>query len=193
MKFFIVGLHSSGKSDIVDILERKGINCGHIFSDITTPKDNIYNSYNYELYTTKDVNEVFENDAYIFVKECKSGDQKFYEGLSRYTFENNEVFVLSPDQLLASSFNNINEDIVFIWVDNTRSNRYNKYLEDRKRYNFKEREIVENEDLSTFVKTIYTKPMLYFSNEDPSRIATIIYTMIKFPETIDEFVETYNS
>lgn len=193
MKFFIVGLHSSGKSDIVDILERKGISCGYIFSDITSPKDNIYNSYNYELYTTKDVNEVFENDAYIFIKELKNGDQKFYEGLSRYTFENNDVFVLSPDQLLAASFNNINEEICFIWIDNTRSNRYNKYLEDRKRYNFKDRELLESEDLSTFVKIIYTKPMLYFSNEDPSRIATILYTMIKFPETRQMFIDTYNS
>lgn len=193
MKFFIVGLHSNGKSDIVDILERKGISCGHIFSDITAPKDNIYNSYNYELYTTKDVNEVFENDAYIFVKELKNGDQKFYEGLSRYTFENNDVFVLSPDQLLAASFNNINEEICFVWIDNTRSNRYNKYLEDRKRYNFKDRELLESEDLSTFVKIIYTKPMLYFSNEDPSRIATILYTMVKFPETRQMFIDTYNS
>lgn len=192
MKFFIVGLHSSGKSDIVDILERKDISCGHIFSDITTPKDNIYNSYNYELYTTKDVNEVFENDAYLFVKECKVGDQKFYEGLSRYAFENNDVFVLSPDQLLSTSFNNIDEDICFVWVDNTRSNRYNKYLEDRKSYNFKERELLESEDLSTFVKIIYTKPMLYFSNEESSRIAAIIYTMIKHPETQQMFFEAYN-
>ena len=192
MKFFVVGLHGSGKSDIVDILERKGINCGHIFSDITTPKDNIYNSYNYELYTTKDVNEVFENDAYLFVKECKVGDQKFYEGLSRYTFENNDVFVLSPDQLLSTSFNNIDEDICFVWVDNTRSNRYNKYLEDRKSYNFKERELLESEDLSTFVKIIYTKPMLYFSNEEPSRIAAIIYTMIKHPDISDVLFEAYN-
>lgn len=192
MKFFVVGLHGSGKSDIVDILERKGINCGHIFSDITTPKDNIYNSYNYELYTTKDVNEVFENDAYLFVKECKVGDQKFYEGLSRYTFENNDVFVLSPDQLLSTSFNNIDEDICFVWVDNTRSNRYNKYLEDRKSYNFKERELLESEDLSTFVKIIYTKPMLYFSNEEPSRIAAIIYTMIKHPDVSDVLFEAYN-
>ena len=192
MKFFIVGLHSSGKSDIVDILERKDISCGHIFSDITTPKDNIYNSYNYELYTTKDVNEVFENDAYLFVKECKVGDQKFYEGLSRYAFENNDVFVLSPDQLLSTSFNNIDEDICFVWVDNTRSNRYNKYLEDRKSYNFKERELLESEDLSTFVKIIYTKPMLYFSNEESSRIAAIIYTMIKNPETQQMFFEAYN-
>ena len=192
MKFFIVGLHSSGKSDIVDILERKGISCGHIFSDITTPKDNIYNSYNYELYTTKDVNEVFENDAYLFIKECKNGDQKFYEGLSRYAFENNDVFVLSPDQLLATSFNNIDEDICFVWVDNTRSNRYNKYFDDRKSYNFKQREELETEDLSTFVKLIYTKRMLYFSNEEPSRIASIIYTMVKFPETQEIFFENYN-
>jgi hypothetical protein len=192
MKFFIVGLHGSGKSDIVDILERKGISCGHIFSDITTPKDNIYNSYNYELYTTKDVNEVFENDAYLFIKECKNGDQKFYEGLSRYSFENNDVFVLSPDQLLATSFNNIDEDICFVWVDNTRSNRYNKYFDDRKSYNFKQREELETEDLSTFVKLIYTKRMLYFSNEEPSRIASIIYTMVKFPETQEIFFENYD-
>lgn len=192
MKFFIVGLHSSGKSDIVDILERKGINCGHIFSDITTPKDSIYNSYNYELYTTKDVNEVFENDAYLFVKECKAGDQKFYEGLSRHTFENNDVFILSPDQLLVTSFNNVDEDVCFVWVDNTKSNRYNKYLDDRKTYNFKQREVVETEDLSTFVKTIYTKPMLYFCNEDPARIASIIYTMVKYPELQEIFFENYN-
>jgi hypothetical protein len=192
MKFFIVGLHSSGKSDIVDILERKGISCGHIFSDITTPKDSIYNSYNYELYTTKDVNEVFENDAYLFIKECKVGEQKFYEGLSRYTFENNDVFVLSPDQLLVTSFNNIDEDICFVWVDNTKSNRYNKYLEDRKMYNFKQREIVETEDLATFVKTIYTKPTLYFCNEEPARIASIIYTAVRYPETQEMFFENYN-
>lgn len=192
MKFFIVGLHSSGKSDIVDMLERKGISCGHIFSDITTPKDSIYNSYNYELYTTKDVNEVFENDAYLFVKECKTGDQKFYEGLSRHTFENNDVFVLSPDQLLVTSFNNVDEDVCFVWVDNTKSNRYNKYLDDRKTYNFKQREVVETEDLSTFVRTIYTKPMLYFCNEDPARIASIIYTMVKYPELQEIFFENYN-
>lgn len=192
MKFFIVGLHSSGKSDIVDILERKGISCGHIFSDITTPKDSIYNSYNYELYTTKDVNEVFENDAYLFVKECKNGDQKFYEGLSRHTFENSDVFVLSPDQLLVTSFNNVDEDVCFVWVDNTKSNRYNKYLDDRKTYNFKQREAVETEDLSTFVKTIYTKPILYFCNEDPARIASITYTMVKYPELQEIFFENYN-
>ena len=193
MKFFIVGLHSSGKSDIVDFLEKRGVSCGHIFSDISGGKDNIYNSYNYELYTTKDVNEVFENNAYIFIKEMSNSNKKYYEGLSLHSFENNEVFVLSPDQLLASSFNNIKEPICFVWVDNTRSNRYNKYLEDKKTYNFKQRELIENEDLSTFVKIIYSKPLIYFSNEDPNRIAAIIYTMIKYPETQQLFLETYNN
>ena len=85
MKFFIVGLHSSGKSDIVDILERKGICCGHIFSDITTPKDNIYNSYNYELFTHQDINDVFENNAYIFINELDKysnvNSYKYFEGI----------------------------------------------------------------------------------------------------------------
>lgn len=193
MKFFIVGLHSSGKSDIINTLEKYGVNCGHIFSDISVTKDNIYNSRNYELFTTKDVNEVFENDAYIFMHECKIGDLKFYEGLTKYSFEHNDVFVLSPDQLLDSSFNNLTEPICFVWVDNTRANRYNKYLEDRSSYNFKKREELETQDLSTFVKIIYSKPHLYFSNEDPNRIASILYTMVNFPETQEVFLENYNN
>ena len=88
--------------------------------------------------------------------------------------------------------NNIDEDICFVWVDNTKSNRYNKYLEDRKMYNFKQREIVETEDLTTFVKTIYTKPILYFCNEEPARIASIIYTAVRYPETQEMFFENYN-
>ena len=67
------------------------------------------------------------------------------------------------------------------------------HLEDKKTYNFKQREFIESEDLSTFVKTIYSKPLIYFSNEDPIRIASIIYTMIKFPETQKLFLETYNN
>ena len=70
MKFFIVGLHSSGKQEVMDILEKHGINCGHLFSNIDTPKSEIYNSYNYELYSTMDINEIFENNFNSVYRIC---------------------------------------------------------------------------------------------------------------------------
>ena len=49
MKYFIVGLHSNGKHNVLDYLEKLGVRCGHLFSDLTSPSSKIYNSYNYEL------------------------------------------------------------------------------------------------------------------------------------------------
>ena len=61
MKFFIVGLHGSGKKEVVDILKQLEIPVGKLFSDLEQPSVKIYNSYDYELFTTKEVNEIFEN------------------------------------------------------------------------------------------------------------------------------------
>ena len=113
--------------------------------------------------------------------------------LSKYSFENNEVFYLSPDQLVKCSFTNISEPICFVWLDNTRSHRLTKHAEDRRTYNFKQREELETQDLSTFVKIIYSKPHLYFSNEDPIRVAAIIYTMITSPESQNIFFSNFNN
>ena len=67
MKFFIVGFQCSGKQEVLDILETHGIKCGKHFSNIDQPEPYIYNSYNYELYSMKEIVEIFENNAYIFI------------------------------------------------------------------------------------------------------------------------------
>ena len=72
MKFFIVGLHCSGKQEILDILEKQGVSVGRLFSNIESASPQIYNSYNYELMSTKDINEMFENKAYLFLQELES-------------------------------------------------------------------------------------------------------------------------
>ena len=60
MKYFIVGLHSSGKQEILDILSKYEVPCGKLFSNISEPRAEIYNSFNYELYTDKDIKDIFE-------------------------------------------------------------------------------------------------------------------------------------
>jgi hypothetical protein len=201
MKYIIIGMHSSGKQEVADILENLDIRCGRLFSNIDNPTPNVYNSTNYELYTTKDVNEIYENNAYIFLQELPMDDDivltsyKYYEGLSSYEFENNDVFVMSPDQLFSISPTSIKDDICFIWMDNTKKERLNRYHNEKRPYSFYKRDIVEQKNSSSFVKTIYgfnKSRVLYFTNEDPVRVAAIMYSVIKHPELIDIYTNSFN-
>lgn len=199
MKYFIIGLHSTGKQEVVDCLEKMGVKCGKLFSNIEEPLEEIYNSHNYELYSNEDINDIFENDAYVFIQELpthplsfKTG--KYYEGLSKYSLDQNEVFILSPDQFQAIPPNVFKGDFCFVWLDSTKTRRAARYHSEHRMYNYYDREAVERKDLSSFVKTLYSYniPMLYFIDEEPSRIATIIYTTITHPDTFDMFVKNFN-
>jgi hypothetical protein len=199
MKFFIVGMHCSGKQEILDILENHDVNCGRQFSNLSSPSNQVYNSYNYELYDMVDINEIFENNAYIFINELDSysnlNSYKYYEGLSKYEFDNNDVFSISPDQLLHISKKNINDDVCFIWVDNNKEDRLNRYRSEKREYSFSSREEIEKKDINTFIKTIYNfnkSKVLYFVNEEPGRVAAVIYSLVKHPELIDIYAEYYN-
>lgn len=199
MKYFIVGLHATGKQEVIDHLEKMGVKCGRIFSNIEEPSEEVYNSRNYELYTNEDINDVFENDAYIFIQELphtslgfRTG--KYYEGLSKYSFDQNDVFILSPDQLLAISPNALNEEVCFVWLDSTKTRRAARYHSERRMYNYQDRENHERRDLQSFVKTLCSSnsPMIYFIDEEPLRVATVIYTTIIHPDTFNMFVKNFN-
>lgn len=198
MKYFIVGLHCSGKQEVIDVLEQHGVSCGKLFSNISSPSAEIYNSYNYELYTTSDINEIFENNAYIFLRELGHGIEKYYEGLSTYSVDNNQVFILSPDQMVNIAPNLIPDDICFIWMDNNKPNRISRYKDEKRSYDFSEQENIERQDLDTFIKNIYSYsseniPVIYFMNEDPVRVAAIIYAMIQHEDLINVFSQAYAS
>ena len=202
MKYIIIGMHGSGKQEVADILDNNGVRCGKLFTNMDNPTaSNIYNGSNYEQYTIKDINEIFENNAYIFLQEFPFGDElvinacKYYEGLSLYEFENNDVFVMSPDQLFAISPASIKDDITFIWMDNPKRNRLSRYHYEKRTYNFYNREEIEMKDSSSFVKFLYgfdKSNVLYFTNEEPSRVAAIVYSAIQHPELLPMYVQAFN-
>lgn len=202
MKYIIIGMHSSGKQEVADILENHGIKCGRLFTNVDNPSaSNVYNGSNYEQYSSKDINEVFENNAYIFMHEFPWGNElnlsslKYYEGLSLYEFENNDVFVMSPDQLFSISTTSIKDDVCFIWMDNTKKERLNRYYAERRSYSFSNREEIESKDSNSFVKFLYgfeKGRVLYFTNEDPMRVAAVVYSLITHPDLLDIYTETYN-
>lgn len=190
MKFFIVGLHASGKQEILDILEKQGKDVGRLFSNIESASPQIYNSYNYELLSTADINKMFENKMYLFLQELESSattkSYKYYEGLSEWTYDNNQVFALSPDQFIAIPFKSYrNEEIVIIWVDSDKRNRNNRHMYEKRSYSFKEREEIEMRDISVFGKSVYSVPnshVIYFANEEPGRVACTVLTLMEHPE-----------
>lgn len=195
-------MHGSGKQEVADILSNNGIRCGRLFTNLdTAAASNVYNSTNYEYYTLKDINDIFENNAYIFMQEFPLGNElnvsacKYYEGLSLYAFENNDVFIMSPDQLFAISPASIKDDITFIWMDNTKKERLNRYHAERRSYNFYNREDIELKDASSFVKFLYgfdRSRVLYFTSEEPSRVAAIIYSLIQHPDLLPIYTEAFN-
>lgn len=200
MKYIITGMHSSGKQEVVDNLENNGIRCGKLFTNLENISS-IYNGLNYEQYSSKDINEIFENNAYIFMQEYPFGDEistipcKYYEGLTTYAFENNDVFIISPDQLFSINPTSIKEDVTFIWIDNAKKDRLNRYYAEKRTYNFCNRESVESRDSTSFVKFLYgfsNSNVIYFYSEDPARIAAIVYSLIKHPDLLPVFVEAFN-
>ena len=202
MKYIIIGMHSSGKQEVADILENNGVRCGRLFTNMDNlSAPNIYNGSNYEQYTSKDINDVFENNAYVFMQEFPFGDElsidatKYYEGLSLYEFENNDVFVMSPDQLFAISPTSIKEPVTFVWLDNPKKDRLNRYYAEKRTYSFYNREEIELKDSNSFVKFLYgfdKSNVLYFTNEDPMRVAAVIYSAITYPDLLPIYTEAFN-
>lgn len=202
MKYILIGMHSSGKQEVADILENAGIACGKLFTNFDNPESvGLYNATNYEQYSNSDINAIFENNAYIFLQELQFTNQmnlsanKYYEGLSLYEFENNEVFVMSPDQLFSISPMSIKDDVCFIWMDNTKKDRLNKYYAEKRSYGFSARDEIESKDSSSFVKLLYgfnNSNVLYFTNEDPMRVAAIVYSLIKYPDLLPIYIESFN-
>lgn len=206
MKYIIVGQHACGKREVLNFLKHLGCKCGQLFSNFQATNmddiEKIYNADQYKYYDTKDVLEIFENKAYIFIQELTSpscgslSGFKYIEGLSQWEWQENDVFIMSPDQLV-----NINnpalgdEEICVIWLDTTKSSRINRYKLEHRKYSFQEREEIEKPYINDFVKYIYNlgnNNVLYFSNEEPTRVGCIIYTLINHPELFNIYSANFN-
>ena len=190
MKYIIVGLHSSGKQEVLDALTKDGIECGRLFTnaDLSDPR--------YDFYTDEDVRTIFENNAYVFIKDLGTSSKiNCYEGLSLNEFDYNDVFALTPDQFNSIPLVPLKDEVCFIWMDCNDSARRTRYQEEKRQYNFNKQDKVEKTRLSDFIKNIYNFPkshLLYFFNEDPQRVAAIVYALVKHPELLSIFEKKFN-
>ena len=115
--------------------------------------------------------------------------------MSLYEFDNNQVFALTPDQFLAIPVKHLSDKICIIWLDNNKQDRINRFKSEGRTYNFKDRDIIETLNQEDFISNIYNFPgseSMYFCNEEPQRVAAIIYSMVKYPELVNIYVKKFN-
>lgn len=189
-KYFVIGLHCSGKHEISDELNLLGVPCGRVFTNLpeVPPTKNIPNEL---YYSTDDIRVMFETNSYIFLHENFDGDIPYYEGLSMFEYEKGQVFFITPQQ-----FNYIpkfNANDVFVWLDNSEMTRRVRYRAERRKYDFAEEEQQSQYDMNDFIERVNSNQhFLYFNNEEPMRVAAIVYTLIQHPDLLPLYEKNFN-
>lgn len=198
MKVFIVGKHASGKHEALQCCEDQGVRVGREFSNIENHDEKIYMDPKYLQYSTEDISNIFEQKSYISMHGIEESgvinSYVYQRGISFYTYDESDVMVLTPSQLENINKGIIKDHVVFVWLDCTLSTRIRRHAEEDRSYSFKEQEEIEERHGLDFVKTLYNFPnsdVLYFTNEDPARVGTIISAIIKHPDLLQSFIENY--
>lgn len=198
VKIFITGKHASGKHEVLNICEQMGLRIGREFSNLSEYNPTIYMDPNYLKYSQQDITNIFESHSYMYISgtDPKVIDPySYFNGLSYYTYDNSDIMVVDSTHVCDLNKNLIQDDIVFVWMDNNRDMRIRRYaIEDRK-YSFLDREDEEKIYDAEFVKTIYNfknSNVLYFNNEEPERVAAIIAAIIKHNDLLDIFIKSFN-
>lgn len=187
-KFIIIGFNGSGKMAVANALQEMDIKVGKTFRS----SDTVGNQYSLSsiVYDVKEINNLFESQAYLFIKESTNKANRYYEGISFYEYQNNDVFVMTPDQF--NTVARFDDNVVFVWLDNNSIQRRSRHRMEKRKYDFTRQERIEQEYIQDFTDRISDNAILYFNNEDPDRVATIIYSVIKHPDLLDAYLKAFN-
>lgn len=175
-----------------------GLKVGREFSNLPEYNPSIYMDPNYLKYSQEDITNIFESHSYMYISSTDPkviGSYSYFNGLSYYTYDNSDIMVVDSTHVCDLNKNLIQDDIIFIWMDNNRDMRIRRYAVEDRKYSFLDREDEEKVYDAEFVKTIYNfknSNVLYFNNEEPERVATIIAAIIKHNDLLDIFIKSFN-
>lgn len=188
-KFIIIGFNASGKMAVANRLREMDVKVGHTFR--STESVGSQYSLSTKIYDVEEINNLFENQSYLFIKESVNKANKYYEGISFHEYQTHDVFVMTPDQF--NTIAKFDDNVVFVWLDNNTAQRRYRHHSEKRKYDFNRQERIEKEYIQDFTDRIGDNAILYFMNEDPDRVAAIIYSVIKYPELLDVYLEAFNS
>jgi len=187
-KYIIIGFNGSGKMAVANTLREMGVKVGQTFRSA----DTVGNQYSLStiVYDVKELNNLFENQAYLFIKESVNKANRYYEGISFYEYQTHDVFVMTPDQF--NTVARFDDNVIFVWLDNNSAQRRNRHRAEKRKYDFNRQERIEQEYIQDFTDRINDNAILYFNNEHPDRVAAIVYSVIKHPDLLDIYLKAFN-
>lgn len=193
MKFAIIGFHCSGKEEIIrDIASSTSVPCGKCFDNMVDPIDGAY-TCNSETFDNTEIGRIFENQAYLFMREVTDYGVPYYDGMTLHSYDTSTVFCLTPDQLVNVA--KFPSEICFVWLDNTAAERRIRYTSEKRKHDFQTTEDLERQFSDEFISKLYQTPnshIIYFNNEEPSRVSAVIQSIIKHPDLLPIFEKRYN-
>lgn len=201
MKIWLVGPQGTCKRDIYRLLGADKFKLGKLFTN--KQEDEItYNKYIYKHFPLEVVNEIFENNSNIFIQTCMTDDENIYTGLDFSEYDENDVFVLTPEQFVSIQPQCFKDGLV-VWLDGSWNWRKNNIIYDEYRcdsdptYNYNEVENMEKTFHRSFYKMmtemmVNNKNVLYFLEESPNRVKAIIKTITLNPKMKSEFVREFS-
>lgn len=198
MKIFIVGSQGTMKSDVYNLFKEDKLRCGKLFTN-NTESELTYNKYLYKYFPSKVVEEIYEQGAYVFICNAGYDPEGIYTGLDLDEYENNDVFVVTPEQFthIGSAFL---KDTLILWLDGRREWRFNNIRYkggSEPTYNIYNIDTVESATTKAFYKSIRkvqsdNKNVLYFLEESPGRVEVIAKTIFRDPKLLREFITKFD-
>ena len=190
MKIWIVGSQGTGKYSIARMLEKSKMKVGKIFTN-SSPQEIKYHKDLYKFYSSEDIRDIFENNAYVFMTDIQCS---MIEGLDLNEYENNDVFVLTIEQFLNINTKYVTRDDLIVWLDGNWNWRKHNLEEDDEKCL---RELAERScytDFNTLILNLENslKNILYFYNEDPERVKTIVKIIYNNPKLKSEFTKNFS-
>lgn len=192
MKVWIVGPQGTCKNDIISLLEDDKLKVGKLFTN-EKPENMQCCSNRYLYYDNETLKSIFENNAYVFMNDVigKFGVQ---EGLGFDEYDSKDIFVLSIDHFISLNSKYISKNDLVVWLDGTKNWRMSNI---NKCYDYMSREKIENSCYEQFGEMISSlsnyKNVIYFYEELPERVKTIVKIIYNNPKLKSEFVKYFNS
>ncbi len=198
MKIFIVGSQGTMKSDVYNLFKEDKFHCGKLFTNYSE-SEATYNNYLYKYFPHNVVEEIYEQDAYVFICNAGYDPEGIYTGLDFDEYQNNDIFVATPEQFVNIKPEYLKDSLI-LWLDGDRTWRFNniRYKDSTEpTYNIYNIDEVENSISKTFYKYIRKiqsdyKNVLYFYDENPGRVEVIAKTIFRDPKLMREFITKFD-
>lgn len=191
LKYVLIGKNNPAIiNKILLDLQSMGYKVASLVSS-AAPRPEDPQSWIYQRYTRKEISEIIDNNSYLFWGTLYDQTDT---GLTIHEFEDSELCWMPVP--CARFFNKSalkDNEICFIWIDDTLEYRTrNTLASDYDARIFSSNEYYENLYSTEYTNLLSTHKLIYFNNEDPDRISTLISILLDYPQTSPRIIQNFN-